>query len=89
MKLLLAVDTVTTLHILIDEMLNRSWPSGTAVRVLSIVEDDEVPLEAWREEGSVVESAPCSGEIVRLTETDRHNSGRVIKSRRSLIQIKN
>ena len=51
MKLLLPVDTVTTLHILIDEMLNRSWPSGTEVRVLSIVEDDEVPFEAWREEG--------------------------------------
>ena len=51
MKLLLAVDSVTTLDILLDEMINRSWPSGTEARVLSIVEDGEVPLETWREEG--------------------------------------
>jgi nucleotide-binding universal stress UspA family protein len=48
---LLAVDSVTTLDILLDEMMTRSWPSGTEVRVLSIVEDGEVPLETWREEG--------------------------------------
>jgi nucleotide-binding universal stress UspA family protein len=51
MKLLLAVDSITTLDILLDEMTNRSWPIGTEARVLSIVEDGEVPLETWREEG--------------------------------------
>ena len=51
MKLLLAVDSITTLDILLDEMMNRSWPIGTEARVLSIVEDGEVPLETWREEG--------------------------------------
>lgn len=29
MKLLLAVDSITTLNILLDEMTTRSWPSGT------------------------------------------------------------
>lgn len=51
MKLLLAVDSITTLDILLDEMRTRSWPSGTQARVLSIVQDSEVPLEAWRKEG--------------------------------------
>jgi len=51
MKLLLAVDSVTTLEILLGAMMTRSWPIGTQARVLSIVEDGEVPLETWREEG--------------------------------------
>ena len=51
MKLLLAVDSSRTLNILLDEMAARSWPTGTEARVLSIVEDAEVPLETWREEG--------------------------------------
>src|SRR5438094_9563305 len=54
MKLLLAVDSTTTLEILLDAMMARSWPVGTQARVLSIVEDGEVPLETWREEGYVV-----------------------------------
>ena len=48
---MLAVDSITTLGILVDKMMTRSWPSGTEARVLSIVEDGEVPLETWREEG--------------------------------------
>jgi nucleotide-binding universal stress UspA family protein len=51
MKLLLAVDSVTTLDILLAEVLSRSWPSGTEARVLSIVEDGEVPLQTWQKEG--------------------------------------
>ena len=51
MKLLLAVDSITTLDILVDEMMTRSWSSGTEARVLSIVEDGEVPLETWRQAG--------------------------------------
>jgi len=51
MKLLLAVDSTTTLEILLNAMEARSWPVGTQARVLSIVEDGEVPLETWREEG--------------------------------------
>ena len=51
MKLLLAVDSITTLNILVDGMTGRSWPSGTEARVLSIVEDGEVPLQTWRDKG--------------------------------------
>lgn len=51
MRLLLAVDSITTLEILLNEITARSWPKGTEARVLSIVEDGEVPLETWREQG--------------------------------------
>ena len=51
MKVLVAVDSITTLHIVINEMSARSWPSGTEARVLSIVDDADVPLKAWREQG--------------------------------------
>lgn len=51
MKILLAVDSTRTLDILLRDITSRSWPSGTEARVLSIVEDGEVPLETWREEG--------------------------------------
>ncbi len=51
MRLLLAVDSITTLDILLDAMMARSWPNGTEARVQSIVEDGEVQLESWREEG--------------------------------------
>ena len=51
MKVLVAVDSITTLEILINEMSARSWPSGTEAQVLSVVADGEVPLKAWREEG--------------------------------------
>jgi nucleotide-binding universal stress UspA family protein len=51
MRLLLAVDSITTLEILLKEITTRSWPKGTEARVLSIVEDGEVPLETWREQG--------------------------------------
>ena len=51
MKILLAVDSIKTLDILLDEIMARSWPLGTEARVLSIVEDAEVPLETWREHG--------------------------------------
>jgi nucleotide-binding universal stress UspA family protein len=51
MKILMAVDSITTLDILINEMSARSWPSGTEARVLSIVDDDDFPLKAGREGG--------------------------------------
>ena len=51
MKVLLAVDSITTLEMLVDEMKTRSWPIGTKAHVLSIVEDAEVPLDTWREAG--------------------------------------
>ena len=54
MKLLLAIDSITTLEIFLDAMMARSWPVGTQARVLSIVEDGEVPLETWHEESYVV-----------------------------------
>lgn len=51
MRLLLAVDSIITLEILLNEITAHSWPKGTEARVLSIVEDEEVPLETWREYG--------------------------------------
>jgi len=51
MRLLIAADSITTLNILLKEITARSWPSGTEARVLSILEDGEVPLETWRKEG--------------------------------------
>jgi nucleotide-binding universal stress UspA family protein len=51
MKVLVAVDSITSLDILINEMSARSWPAGTEARVLSIVEDGDVPLKTWRDEG--------------------------------------
>ena len=51
MKLLLAVDSITTLNILLDEVVVRSWPDGTKAQVLSVVEDGEVPVEIWPEAG--------------------------------------
>lgn len=47
MKVLLAVDSINTLDILISEMSARSWPSGTEARVLSIIDDGDVPLKVW------------------------------------------
>ena len=51
MKVLVAVDSIATLDILINEMSARSWPSGTEARVLSIIEDADVPLKVWGEDG--------------------------------------
>jgi len=51
MKLLLAVDTITTLDIMLNAIERRSWPKGTEADVLSVVEDDTVPPETWRTKG--------------------------------------
>ncbi len=51
MKVLVAVDSITTLEILLNEMISRSWPLGTEAQVLSIVDDGDVPLKVWGEEG--------------------------------------
>jgi hypothetical protein len=45
MRVLLAVDSIITLDILLNEMTVRSWPSGTEARVLSVVADGDVPLK--------------------------------------------
>lgn len=54
MRLLIAVDSIITLDILLNVIAARSWPSGTEARVLSVVEDDHVPPETWREGGYTV-----------------------------------
>lgn len=51
MKLLLAVDTITTLEIVLKFIEARSWPQGTEAGVLSVLEDETVPIETWRAEG--------------------------------------
>ncbi len=56
MRLLLAVDSINTLDMLIDATMSRSWPEGTKARVLSVVEDGEVPLDVWRESCYLVDA---------------------------------
>src|SRR6185295_10184154 len=51
MRLLLAVDTMKTLDILLNFIEARSWPTGTEAEVLSVLEDETIPLETWRAEG--------------------------------------
>lgn len=51
MRLLLAVDTITTLDIVLKFLEARSWSRGTEAEVLSVVEDESVPVETWRAEG--------------------------------------
>lgn len=51
MRLLIAVDTITTLDIVLNAMEARSWPTGTEAEVLSVVEDETIPAETWRTEG--------------------------------------
>jgi nucleotide-binding universal stress UspA family protein len=51
MKVLIAIDSLDTLEILLDEMIGRSWPSGTEAQLLSVVDDGELPQKVWREEG--------------------------------------
>lgn len=51
MKVLVAVDSIITLDILMTEMRARSWPAGTEAQVLSVIDDGEVPLKTWRDEG--------------------------------------
>lgn len=51
MKVLVAVDSITTLDVLLNEMAARSWPSGTEAQVLSVVDDGDLPMRAWREGG--------------------------------------
>lgn len=51
MRLLVAVDTITTLDIILNAIEARSWPNGTEADILSVVEDETIPAETWRTEG--------------------------------------
>lgn len=51
MRLLVAVDTITTLDIVLNAIEASSWPKGTEADVLSVVEDESIPAETWRTEG--------------------------------------
>jgi nucleotide-binding universal stress UspA family protein len=51
MRILLAVDTVATTEMLMAAVAARPWPVGTEARVISVVEDETVPQEVWREAG--------------------------------------
>ena len=51
MRVLVAVDSINTLDVLLDEMAERAWPSGTEAQVLSVVDDGDLPTRAWREGG--------------------------------------
>lgn len=49
MRILIAADTVATTELLMNAFAARPWPLGTVARVVSVVEDDAVPQEVWRE----------------------------------------
>jgi nucleotide-binding universal stress UspA family protein len=51
MRLLLAVDSISTTEMIVRAVESRLWPAGTKARILSVVEDGEVSQEIWREEG--------------------------------------
>jgi nucleotide-binding universal stress UspA family protein len=51
MRLLLAVDSVTTTEMIMNAVASRPWPRGTRARVLSVVEDNTVPSEVWNGAG--------------------------------------
>src|ERR1043166_552024 len=51
MKVLIAADSIVTLDLLINEMSARSWPAGTEAQLLSVVDDADVPMKTWRDEG--------------------------------------
>lgn len=51
MRLLLAVDSVTTTEMIMNAVASSPWPRGTRARVLSVVEDNTVPAEVWNDAG--------------------------------------
>jgi nucleotide-binding universal stress UspA family protein len=75
MKVLVAVDSIITLDILINEMSARSWPVGTEARVLSVVDDGDVPLKTWRDAGYEVSGVRREmqrrGEQISVLATER------------------
>ena len=75
MKVLVAVDSIITLDILINEMSARSWPVGTEARVLSVVDDGDVPLKTWRDAGygvsGIRREMQRRGEQISLLATER------------------
>jgi nucleotide-binding universal stress UspA family protein len=56
MRLLLAVDSVATTEMIMNAVTSRQWPRGTRARVLSVVEDEAVPAEVWREAGHTADA---------------------------------
>ena len=56
MRLLLAVDSVVTTEMLMNAVASRPWQRGTQARVLSVVEDEAIPPEVWRETGYRVDA---------------------------------
>src|ERR1041385_636334 len=75
MRLLLAVDSITTTELILKTIESRSWPAGTEARILSVVEDAEVPDEVWREAGygvgAVQQEMKRRGEQIAALSVDR------------------
>lgn len=61
MRLLLAADSVITTEMLVDAVAARRWPRGTRALVLSVVEDEAIPAEVWREAGYGAEAVRQEG----------------------------
>jgi len=56
MRLLLAIDSIVTAEMLMNAVASRPWPRGTRARVLSVVEDEAVTAEVWREAGYSIDA---------------------------------
>ncbi|HEX7176107.1 MAG TPA: universal stress protein [Pyrinomonadaceae bacterium] len=72
MRLLLAADSTVTTEMLMNAVASRPWPRGTKARVLSVVEDEAIPPEVWREAGYRVDAVHQEmrrreGQITALT----------------------
>ncbi len=50
------MDTVATTEMLMNAVAACPWPRGTEARVVSVVGDETVPQEVWREAGYHVEA---------------------------------
>jgi len=75
MRLLLAVDTITTLDKILKAVEARSWPEGTEAAIISVVEDETIPPETWRTQGYGVSAVRHEmrrrGEQVSLLAVER------------------
>jgi len=75
MKVLVAVDSINSLDILLNEITARSWPLGTEAQVLSVVDDGDVPMKTWRDEGYGVSAVQREmnrrGEYISLLAVER------------------
>jgi len=63
MKVLIAIDSSDSSQAVIDHTAARSWPQGTAIHVLNVV-DTTALVSAWVNVGPFVESLTAAGQAL-------------------------